>query len=240
MKLLKAPLYAVSDEWEHNGPQDSDFYRTMYDPNTDTLRKVETWSTRYGCGYFAVVTFEYAKQNNLHGYQNHPVEMGTGRVLPPNGIQVALPVARYVPKENVPERVLQRAQELLAALIYNLIRAAEHRDILEPKIVAHGNWVSLTEEHNSRKTKQVLPVGTEIRVNSCQAYGTFYRNGYNRPGRENSSIVGTVKGHVETLVRVPLSKCRLAKPLMSDEELRKRAVELAANRRFEQAWGKVF
>lgn len=212
-RLLRAPLYAVSDEWEHNGYDDSDFYRAMYDPNTGELRKVETWTTRFAC----------------HAPLPYVVpEDWTGGWVP------------YIPPSKVPESIWQRAEQALAETIYQLIRSAEHRAILQPQDAKRGDVLRLTEAHNSRKTKQVLPAGTQIRVNDCSAFGTFYRNGYNHPNRENRSIVGTVLGHPETLVRVPLSKCRLDREPESDESLRQRANELARNRRFEQCWGRVF
>lgn len=46
-RQLPAPLYAVSDEWEHNGYDDSDFYRVVFDWNKRELRRFETGSTRY-------------------------------------------------------------------------------------------------------------------------------------------------------------------------------------------------
>lgn len=46
--LLKAPLYAVSREWERNMHDDSDWYRLVYDPNTGTIRRILTGTTRFG------------------------------------------------------------------------------------------------------------------------------------------------------------------------------------------------
>lgn len=239
-RLLKAPLFAVSDEWEHNGYDDSDFYRTMFDWHTGELQKVETWTTRYGCGHSAVVTDEYAKRNNLTGYIAKDYNPNTQQWDKPVGVRVDLPVTWFVPPKQVPQSVWEAAERKLAEHIFNLIRAAELRDILTPQDAKQGDILRLSESHNSRKTKQTLPVGTKIRVNDCTAFGTFYRNGYNHPSRENRSVIGTVLGHPEKLVRVPLNKCRLDKEPMPDAELRARAVELAKNRRFEQCWGKVW
>lgn len=212
-RLLKAPLYAVSDEWEHNGYDDSDFFRTMWDPNTQALRKVETWTTRACCS----APLPYVVPEDW-----------TGGWSP------------YIPPERVPSHVWEAAERALADRIFELIRSAELRDILTPDNAKQGDILRLSEPHNSRKTKQTLPAGTKIRVNDCQAFGTFYARGYNHPSRENRSVVGTVLGHPETLVRVPLNKCRLDKEPISDTELRERANKLATNRRFEQCWGKVW
>lgn len=40
--------YAVSEEWEHNGYDDSDWYRVAFDPESGTLERVLTNTTR-GC-----------------------------------------------------------------------------------------------------------------------------------------------------------------------------------------------
>lgn len=239
-RLLKAPLFAVSDEWEHNGYNDSDFYRAMFDWHTGELKKVETHSTRYGCGYFAVVTKEYAKRNKLFGYINHAYNPATGQYDLENGIQVGLPVSNFVDPKQAPAIVLDLAEKALADQIFRLLRYSEENQIMKPQDAKRGDTLRLTEAHNSRKTGQKLPVGTVIRVNDCEAFGTFYRNGYNHPSRSNRSVIGTVLGHPETLVRVPLAKCRLDRELTSDSELRQRAAELAHNRRFEQTWGRVY
>lgn len=238
-RLLRAPLYAVSDEWEHNGYDDSDFYRAMYDPNKGTLDKVMTWTTRAGCGSFAVVTKEYAHKHGLAGYINHAYNPATKQYDLENGIQVSLPVYWFVEPKDTPERVWQQAEQLLAEQIFQCLRLAEHRDILQPTNAIPGDTLQLLEAHRSIKTKQTLPVGTKIRVNDVQCFGTFYRNGYNQPGRHNRSVIGTIVGQPEKLVRVPLEKCRMDKEPMSDAELRARAVELAKNRRFNQCWGRV-
>lgn len=234
-KLLKAPLYAVSEEWERNGYNDSDFYRVMYDPNTDSLQTVETWTTRFACGHIAVVSEAYAKRHGLSGAVNFSYNPQTGSYDTRNGVQVSLPVAWFVPPSEVPERVWERAEELLRERIYQLLRAAEEQTIQKPSDAKQGQILRLSEAHRSVKAKTVLPAGTRIRVNECSAYGTFYRNGYNRPGRHNRSVVGTVVGRPDVLVRVPLAKCQLDVEPTPEAELRQRAAEVAAKRRFERS-----
>lgn len=242
MKLLKAPLYAVSDEWEHNGYDDSDFYRTMYDPNTDEIKKVETRSTRYGCGYFAVVTKEYAHKHGLYGYVNHAYNPVTRQYDLENGIQVSLPVQWFVFPKDTPEQVWNRAEQLLAEHIYQLIRNAELRDVFEPQDAKFGTVLRLTEAHTHKdKTtgaKTTVAAGTVGEVFWCGAFGTFYRNDYNHPNRDNRRVgLRLLDG---SKVFVPLKKCRLHKEPMTDSELRQRAEELAKHRRFEQCWSKVY
>lgn len=131
--------------------------------------------------------------------------------------------------------VVEAACQWLADYIFATIRAAELRDVLEPQDCKRNDLVRLTQEHKSRKTGQTLTVGTVIRVNDCQAFGTFYARGYNQPGRHNRSIIGTVLGKPSVLVRVPLVKCRKNEEPMSDAELRERAIRLSRDCQFGKA-----
>lgn len=128
--------------------------------------------------------------------------------------------------------IVEQAIVWLSDQIFKVLRSAEDRDILEPENAKQGDLLRLTAQHKSRKTGQILESGTVIRVNDCQAFGTFYAKGYNHPGRENRSIVGTVLGKPSLLIRVPLAKCRLHSEPMTDSELRSRANALARNCQF--------
>lgn len=131
--------------------------------------------------------------------------------------------------------IVEKAIEWLAGKIFTLIRNAEQKDVMAPENAVPGQLLRLTEEHKSRKTGQTLTVGTVIRVNDCQAFGTFYAKGYNHTGRQNRSIVGTVLGKPSVLVRVPLAKCRKNEEPMPDAELMQRAKVLARDCQFGKA-----
>lgn len=133
--------------------------------------------------------------------------------------------------------VVEAARKLLVQGIYQRLLEAEHRDVMEPNDVQVGDIVRLLQVHKSRKAGTVLGVGVRIRVNDCQAFGTFYRNGYNKPGRDNRSIVGTVLGSPQTLVRVPLSKCRMDREPMPDTELMARAEALSHEHQYGPLFG---
>lgn len=232
MRLLPSPRYAVSAEWEHNGRDDSDFYQIIYDPNQDQLIKYQTYTTRFGCGWFATVTADYVKRNNLSIYQT----LSDGKAL------VTLPVEPFVPLNRTPEEILRRAEQLLADIIFNLIRNAEHNDIFEPNDAQFGQRLRLTEPHTYRDTKTgkrtLISAGDTGEVFWVGAFGTFYRNGYNHAGRHNRRVgLRLANG---SRVFVPLKKCRLDKEPLTDDQLRERSVQLAKNRRFEQAYARVW
>lgn len=115
--------------------------------------------------------------------------------------------------------IIEQARLSQLPELRELIKGGDEIGVMQPDDAKPGDWLILLEPHNSRKVGRKLAAGTEIRVNSCRAFGTFYRNGYNQPGRDNRTVVGTVKGNVSVLVSVPLSKCRLAEPLMTVEEI---------------------
>lgn len=126
--------------------------------------------------------------------------------------------------------VVEASRKLLVEGIYQRLHSAEQHDVMKPADAKPGDILRLSEPHKSRKAGMMLDVGTRIRVNVCNAFGTFYRNGYNKPGRDNRSIVGTVLGQPDKLIRVPLAKCRL------DRDLRSRAEELS----YEHQYGPLF
>lgn len=191
MKELHAPTYAVSEEWEYNGPDDSDFYRVTFNPNTGELGRVMTGSTRFGLGSDSVRQFEL----------------------------------------NPPESVLAQAETALAEIIYGCLRKAEDSDTLEPRAASHGD--RLRTIRNIRG-KSACPAGTVGEVFWTGTYGTFYRNGYNRPGRDNTRVGLRLRDG--TKVFVALSACRKDREPDSDEALRTRASELARNRNFYAAF----
>jgi hypothetical protein len=133
--------------------------------------------------------------------------------------------------------IVELARKQFVPLIYSAISAAEQRDVLKPSDAAPGTILRLLVPHKSRKAGETLEAGTKIRVNTCNAFGTFYRKGYNQPGRDNRSVVGTVLGKPAVLIRVPLEKCRLDKEPLSAAELVARAEELSHEYQFGASFG---
>lgn len=191
-KLLPAPLYAVSDEWEHNGHDDSDFYRVVFDPNTGNLSRVMTWTTRCGC---------------VHQDGVRPFEL------------------------KAPESVLRSAEKALADLIFFFLRAAEDRNTLKPYPVKFGDRLRTTR---AIRGKNACPEGTVGEVFWTGTYGTFYRNGYNRPGRSNTRVGLRLPDGTRKFVS--LDACRLDREPASDEAIRGKAAAIASKRNFYAAF----
>jgi len=73
----------------------------------------------------------------------------------------------------------------------------------------------------------IIPTDTVGEVLDWGSFGTFYRNGYNQPNRDNTSVqLRTSEGKV---FRATLAKCRMDRDYASPESLRKRADDLSYN-----------
>jgi hypothetical protein len=229
-------------EWEINGYDDSDFMMSAFNDETNKIETICVGSTRYAGGY------DYR-----------------GAIMPT-------------------VEIVEKARLVLAEYIFQSIRAAEHRDVLEPDDVAEGVRVSLIEAHKNQTFKttsctkcngsghwvnpknsadkrecfackgygelqgekvkdangklvwEKFSIGLSGVVKYCGAYGTFYRNGYNQPGRHNRTVkFVTDEGK---LVKAPLSKLRLAREPMTDEKLRERAESLSHDLHFGRMYPK--
>lgn len=119
--------------------------------------------------------------------------------------------------------VAEAARAWLEEAIYQTIRAAELRDVLEPNNAPLGSWLRLLRDYKHKVA--TIPADTRGYVFWCAAYGQFYRNGYNHPGRNNRRVGLELKDGRR--VFVALSACRLDREPMSDGELRERAEGLS-------------
>jgi hypothetical protein len=72
---------------------------------------------------------------------------------------------------------------------------------------------------------ETIPVGIRLTVISVKAYGSFYRNGYNRPNRDNRTVTG--RDDAGSILHIPLKKLRHERDPMSDAELWERADKLS-------------
>lgn len=129
--------------------------------------------------------------------------------------------------------VLQGAIHALTVVIFDTIRAAEYRDVMEPNDAPKG--AILRTIRNCKHRGSVIPAGTVGEVFWCDAFGTFYRNGYNKPCRENRRVGMRLADG--SSVYVALSACRLDREPMSDQELFERANVLADDCQFSKGTG---
>ena len=129
------------------------------------------------------------------------------------------------------KEIVGKACAWLANVIYRQIWAAEQGDVLEPKAVSKGQDLRLIR--SARNKGVTVPKGAVGRVFWSGAYGTFYKNGYNRPGRNNIRV--GLELTTGERVFVALSACRLDREPMGDEELRQRAENLSLHCSFRSA-----
>lgn len=129
---------------------------------------------------------------------------------------------------------LERARLWLAGKIAAMLTDAEHRAVMMPDSLNRGDLVMLTKEHknavkvNGEKVKGEwtrFSAGTVAEVIRADAFGTFYRKGYNKPGRHNTSAVCRLPDG--SIMKAPLEKLRLARDPLSEAELIERADKLS-------------
>jgi hypothetical protein len=172
-------LHQLGQEWEHNGRDDSDWYAIAYDDATDSLRKVETGTTRFA--------------DALH----HTV------------------------LEKATPEVETKAELALRRIVRAALAAADEDERLRPGRFTRGLRVVLTREAKNRDKANGgwirFVAGSAGEVAAEAHFGTFYRNGYNRPGRENARVLvrfddgrsGWVAGASLILERVALTEAEL-------------------------------
>jgi len=155
--------------------------------------------------------------------------------------------------------IVELARVELAEIIFQSLRAAEHKDVLEPCVrnVKRGIKFRLLEPHSvyvklpngkgffldakGKRIKRTFAAGTTFVSRSDEAvfYGTQYRKGYNRPHRFNASLSTSYRdeGGSTWFIQVPLEKLRQDCEPIGDEELRARAQECSTHLQFGAAFG---
>lgn len=201
--------------WECNGYDDSDWYGVYFDTADGRLHKTELGTTRAHCAI---------------GFSE----------------EFFLPT---------PE-VVELARQALVPLIFDVLRRAEDRDVLIPQpfnvkqgrafrlLVPHSFYQKadggFAKDEKGKRVKVTIPAGAVVvaRADGAEFFGVQYRNGYNKPNRENTTVSVAWKTPVGVqFVRVPLAKLRQHAEPLSDETLLRRADELSSGLRFESVFG---
>jgi len=107
------------------------------------------------------------------------------------------------------------------------------RDIREC-FACHGTGEVKTSEKakdaNGKIVYERLPVGLFGVVIDWTSHGTFYRNGYNQPNAENTTV--KLRGIDGKVWQAPLCKLRLSRTMLTADELRTKAHTLSYNLHF--------
>lgn len=216
--------------YEKKGYSDSCGYLIYYDAMFDNVSQVEFWSTAYP---------SLARVSDAYLWPT---------------IEIAEKARRWLEKQ-----------------IFEMLKTAEHNDVMEPNNVEKGEGVMLLEDCRNQKKNPVVTkcsncngtgrwqnlfrlddvrecfacegtgkgikfekvpgewirweAGTKFLVKYVQAHGQFYKRGYNQPGRGNRAVSGYTEDG--KFIRAPLKKLRLAREMLTDEELAGNAYNLS-------------
>lgn len=212
--------------WERNGYNDSDGYMIYLDTDTMKVRQELFWTTR------GVM--------ESPSYNKDPKEWTPVRVAAVKHWLACRFINRYRKAEtweiNKPDDVAKGQIVMLLEDHKNAKKVKREQPCW--KCDGSGNWVNPRNAADVRKcfncngtgikakytrTKGWIhwPKGTQFKVHNCEAFGTFYRNGYNRPSRFNRQVTGwTADGE---FIRAPLAKLGLIERPLTEAEMVKKA-----------------
>lgn len=226
-------LYKLCD-WEQNGYHDSYFKAAMYDSTADKIVGVETGATAYAGG------------------RGLPEPAPEGETL----VKAYKCLERHI-RGVLFQQALRKHSEpddLQVGMILETtgkVKCAKRSREDCRKCNGTGHWVNPNRPTDKRKCFSChgkgyraetikgewvrLDASTPIIVDDWKAYGKFYANGYNRPGRSNT----TVTGHLAdgTVVTVKLEKLQVAGEPPVESMFRAKAHELACEGQFQAATG---
>lgn len=184
-------------EWEYNGRDDSDWYAVVYDDERDELYRVETGTTRFA--------------DALH--VGPPMSAPTAEIMEKAKLANQKQSLTGLVEREI-RRVMEPYEELVKGIKVKMISEAK---IMEKDTVAcqkcngSGAWVNPRNDADKRacfgcsgvgqielgKSKDQSGKQKWIRLNKgmvgevldFKVWGTFYRNGYNRPNRDNTRVL---------------------------------------------------
>lgn len=236
-------------DWEINGYDDSDFMCSYYDDETNTIGFHEYGSTRFPSATNIGIHTDGTTSLVVNG---ETVVMPNAEVVEKARLVLAdlifdkLKAAnrRLVDEPDVGDlkvglkvRMLEKARMQLrdssscnkcsgSGKWVNPRNANDKRDCFACKGSGKHVGAKLKDEKGKQLYKE-LPAGLVGEVIDWGSFGQFYANGYNKPGRSNTSVqFRTSDGEV---VRASLAKLRLDQEYSDDLWLYDRAEKLSYN-----------
>ena len=227
-------------EWEHNGYHDSDWYGIVWNDTRQKAECLELGSTRYACGYTGM-------PKNLAPWNDGAYARAQK--------WLAAQIFDVIKQAEYAVVMTPTIQALEGAKVRLLTKhTSQERDQSScDKCGGSGKWINPNKAHDQREcfsckglgvivskekvrtadgkiSRQLLPEGTSGDVIALKTFGVFYKNGYNKPGRENTQAkVRLCDGRI---VSIPCDKLRLDREPMNDDQLTARARKLAQNMNF--------
>jgi hypothetical protein len=239
-------------DWEINGYSDSDFMCSYYDDVTNTIGFCEYGTTRFATatniginadGTTTVVVdgdflrmpnaevVEQARQALSKSIFHRLRDADRNLVFLPDvpdlhvGLQVRLTgKARMQIRESSPCNKCSGTGKWV-----NPRNAKDERDCFSCKGSGQHVGAKVKGEDGKQAFKE-LPEGLRGAVVDWRSFGQFYASGYNKPGRDNTTVqFRTESGEI---VRASLSKLRLDRNVKTDEELASTADKLSYGYQF--------
>lgn len=226
--------FTIAD-YEENGYHDSYFYAFTFDTETNEFDRVMTGATAFAGG------ISYNAPKPTAEEREHVHEL----------VLAALAERWYQKLVKYDNRAVMEPDDVTAGMAVELLK--DHTNIVkttEPcrKCNGTGKWVNPNRSYDEREcftcrgrgqfkgeaqkddkgkqVRRIIKADSTGTVMTCQAYGKFYANGYNKPGRGNRQV--TMRLEDGSIVNVPLEKLRLPESARATEsKLRESADRLA-------------
>lgn len=129
--------------------------------------------------------------------------------------------------------IVRKAESWLAESTFAYLKSMDHFAVEEPDDAANGTRLRLLRDVRHKGEKYTAgTIGTAF---WCGAFGTFYRNGYNKHNRFNRRV-GIRLDDGRTFF-CALEACRLDREVTSDIELRIHAEQIASRLDFTRHFG---
>ncbi len=244
-------LFLCAGEWEHNGPDDSDWYVVVYNSRTNELERILTGTTR--CAFppgspipgMGPMTPEMAARARLVLVEKNIRRMTheeTMRVEQPKietltrGTRVRFVEAHHCAKKEASVEQVDCEKCGGSGSWINPYKVADKRPCFACKSTGKVNRTTRTKvtettsktitrgKNKGQVVTKAAPVWEEIdagatgEVLAQATFGQFYRNGYNTPGRTNTTVYVRLDDGRE--VQTPASKLRLDCERPSDKTIR--------------------
>ena len=230
-------------EWEENGYHDSYFYGVLFDDATGLMSKIGLGATAYA--YSPIPEWQESVMPTPEIVERCRLLLADfifARIREAEHIDVFTP--SDAKKDSVMVLLEDHKRQIKAPVPcekcvgkgywQNPNKAADRRPCFACEgtgSVAKGEAI---KNASGKILRETIPAGTRLTVLAVTAFGSFYRNGYNKPDRSNRTVTG--RTDAGAVVNIPLKKLRLALEPMSDAGLLERAAELSHH----HAYGTMF
>ena len=231
-------------EWEDNGYHDSYFYGVYYDTDDGLMHSCGLGATAYcggvspawqECQYPSLEIVECARLLLADHIFTVIRAAEHSDVMDPEDAKVGEVLQLLVPHTRQLKKVIPCHRCMGKCYWQNPRDPKDRRKCFAcdgTGAFAKGDAI---RDANGKIARETIPAGTRLTTLKVVAYGSFYRKGYNKPGRENRTVTGrTDAGDV---ISIPLKKLRLARDPMPDSELRARAVTLSHDHQYGAMFG---